>query len=65
MNHRPNHKDGCDGSNFYYSGDGYNRVKVCSCGAEDHAPTEQAITQLFKTIKNISQELDNETQYPS
>lgn len=34
----PNHRDGCDGSNSYLSGEGYNRVRVCGCGAEDHAP---------------------------
>lgn len=34
----PNHKDDCDGKDWYYSGEGYNRVKVCACGAEDHAP---------------------------
>jgi hypothetical protein len=35
---RPNHKDDCDGSGAYFSGEGYNRVRVCGCGAEDHAP---------------------------
>jgi len=34
-----NHKDGCDRLAFVYSGEGYNTVKVCACGAEDHAPT--------------------------
>lgn len=34
----PNHKHGCNGNTWQYSGDGYNRVKVCACGAEDHAP---------------------------
>lgn len=34
----PNHKDGCDGQSWRYSGSGYNRVKLCACGAEDHAP---------------------------
>ena len=33
----PNHRDGCTGSPFYLSGVGYNRVRVCACGAEDHA----------------------------
>lgn len=65
MNRRPNHKDDCDGSNFYYSGEGYNRVKVCSCGAEDHDPTEQAIKEFFKTVKKIAQEFKDETQHPS
>ena len=34
----PNHKDGCDGTPWRYSGEGYNRVRLCTCGAEDHAP---------------------------
>lgn len=34
----PNHKDGCDGAEWKYSGEGYNRVKLCACGAEDHSP---------------------------
>ena len=35
----PNHKLSCDdGTAWRYSGSGYNRVRVCSCGAEDHAP---------------------------
>lgn len=33
-----NHKTDCKGNNFRYSGEGYNRVKICECGAEDHAP---------------------------
>lgn len=33
-----NHKDGCDGATSYLSGTGYNRVRVCGCGAEDHEP---------------------------
>jgi hypothetical protein len=42
----PNHRDGCDGSNSYLSGEGYNRVRVCGCGAEDHAPEVESIGQL-------------------
>lgn len=61
MNKRPNHKDDCDGTNFYYSGEGYNRVKVCSCGAEDHAPSEESINKLMDSINKIQ----NETQHPS
>lgn len=34
----PNHQEWCKGEVFYYSGWGYNRVKICACGAEDHAP---------------------------
>jgi hypothetical protein len=30
----PNHK--C--ASWSYSGEGYNRVRLCACGAEDHAP---------------------------
>lgn len=36
----PNHRAGCDGSRGRFSGDGYNRVRVCACGAEDHAPAD-------------------------
>ena len=35
-----NHKDNCDQKDFYYSGEGYNRVRVCACGAEDHDPED-------------------------
>ena len=39
-----NHKDGCDGTRFhYYSGEGYNRVRVCVCGAEDHEPEDTGV----------------------
>ncbi len=34
----PNHRDGCAGEPHRYSGEGYNRVRICWCGAEDHAP---------------------------
>ena len=34
----PNHRKGCKGDSFRYSGRGYNRVRVCACGAEDHDP---------------------------
>jgi hypothetical protein len=33
-----NHADDCDRSDTYLSGRGYNRVRVCACGAEDHEP---------------------------
>lgn len=39
----PNHADGCTGANWRHSGDGYNRVRVCACGAEDHDPTVGAL----------------------
>tara|TARA_R110000764_G_scaffold36736_2_gene81993 strand:+ start:24969 stop:25166 length:198 start_codon:yes stop_codon:yes gene_type:complete len=35
-----NHQDDCDRSSSYLSGEGYNRVRVCACGAEDHAPVD-------------------------
>lgn len=41
----PNHADGCKGSLAYYSGDGYDRVRVCQCGAEDHEPTRRETTE--------------------
>ena len=34
-----NHKEDCPGT-FVYSGSGYNRVRICDCGAEDHAPED-------------------------
>ena len=34
----PNHADGCSGEDWRYSGGGYNRVRLCTCGAEDHDP---------------------------
>lgn len=34
----PNHNPGCNGSGSWLSGSGYNRVRVCPCGAEDHEP---------------------------
>ena len=45
----PNHRDGCTGERWCYSGYGYNRVRLCVCGAEDHDPTFESL---------------NETQYP-
>ena len=44
----PNHKDSCDGKTWRFSGSGYNRVKLCACGAEDHAP--EAWTEGAKEI---------------
>jgi len=34
----PNHKDDCKGDTWKHSGENYNRVRVCECGAEDHDP---------------------------
>lgn len=36
----PNHATDCNGEDWEYSGQGYNRVRVCACGAEDHAPED-------------------------
>lgn len=47
----PNHRDGCDGSDWRYSGDGYNRVRVCACGAEDYAPTPESWRELRERAK--------------
>lgn len=46
----PNHKDGCNGNTWWYSGDGYNRVKVCACGAEDHAPEKSSLFDLLRNL---------------
>jgi hypothetical protein len=54
----PNHKDGCDGENFVYSGSGYNRVKLCECGAEDHAPDTKALAGLYRLCQEIVDEED-------
>lgn len=35
---RPNHADGCTMQRWRYLGTGYDRVRKCECGAEDHAP---------------------------
>lgn len=35
---RPNHADGCAMQRWRYLGTGYDRVRKCECGAEDHAP---------------------------
>jgi len=34
----PHHRDGCDLKSWRHSGEGYNRVIVCECGAETHDP---------------------------
>lgn len=46
-----NHKDTCDRKNWHYSGTGYNRVKVCACGAEDHDP--QATIEHAETLSRV------------
>ena len=35
-----NHTNDCDRLHWTYSGSGYNRVRVCACGAEDHDPED-------------------------
>lgn len=35
----PNHRPGCNGQGWTTRGSGYNRVRVCPCGAEDHYPS--------------------------
>ena len=52
----PNHKDSCDGSRWTYSGSGYNRVKICECGAEDHAPDRSAVQSLIESC-NVSMDI--------
>ena len=56
----PHHKDGCDGTNYRVSGDGYNRVKVCECGAEDHYPTRESIAKLFEVSREFLNKLKEE-----
>jgi hypothetical protein len=48
-----NHKDDCDRTSWHYSGKGYNRVKICACGAEDHAP------ESFSTVHSLGPCLDD------
>ena len=50
----PNHKDDCTGGEWTYSGTGYNRVRLCHCGAEDHDP---------KTTKDMGARLETDRQY--
>lgn len=49
----PNHRDGCIGEPYRYSGEGYNRVRICGCGAEDHAPVidEPKILNLMDALR--------------
>lgn len=42
----PNHKGGDACASSRLSGEGYNRVRVCSCGAEDHEPGFSLDTSL-------------------
>lgn len=40
----PNHK--C--SSWRHSGEGYNRVRLCACGAEDHDPEPGTMTAAIR-----------------
>lgn len=60
----PNHGDGCDGKTWQHSGDGYNRVRVCACGAEDHDPSPKSLDELAKMADELAAmlaEQDKET----
>lgn len=46
----PNHKSDCDGMTWRYSGSGYNRVRVCACGAEDHTPDPKSLRALNRVV---------------
>lgn len=46
----PNHQEWCKGELFRYSGEGYNRVKICACGAEDHAPEAENHGDVISTL---------------
>ena len=54
----PNHGDGCDGKTWQHSGDGYNRVKVCVCGAEDHDPAPKSLGSLVDAAVKMAREWD-------
>lgn len=49
----PNHKPGCDGIGAWYSGSGYNRVLICGCGAEDHAPESGTLGHIVEMSKLV------------
>lgn len=51
MTYGPNHRH-VEGRLYsgHYSGEGYNRVRVCSCGAEDHDPEPASIDRLMTNI---------------
>lgn len=52
----PNHRPGCDGMRWTHSGEGYNRVRVCVCGAEDHDPDTSKMKPF--DIEKIVKEMD-------
>lgn len=50
----PNHRPGCPGSPWSYSGSGYNRVRLCHCGAEDHDPEAAPGAELARIRRELS-----------
>lgn len=57
MNLGPHHKDGCNGQTWRHSGDGYNRVRVCQCGAEDHDPTRESLRRIAQANEQFIDEM--------
>lgn len=52
MSYGPNHRHTSSKTyTQWHSGDGYNRVRVCSCGAEDHDPTPESFTELREVVR--------------
>ncbi len=45
-----NHRDDCDGTSSRISGEGYNRVRICACGAEDHEPDAASLGNLLDSL---------------
>lgn len=54
----PNHRPNCDGMRWTHSGSGYNRVRVCVCGAEDHDPTPESLARLCKIARDLGKKDD-------
>lgn len=52
MTYGPNHRH-VEGRLYsgHYSGEGYNRVRVCSCGAEDHDPDPEVVESIQPPTK--------------
>jgi len=51
-----NHKENCSRSDYYHSGKGYNRVRVCACGAEDHDPDPKTAFLLRSTCEKVMED---------
>lgn len=60
----PHHADGCKGNLAYYSGEGYDRVRVCQCGAEDHAPALREQAEREQPPGNSSQSAPRSDAHP-